>query len=125
MTAREIYHVIDANKHNYHVFGIRTCADEYKAGDCCAASYDWTDGIPGEQLDGTCATGFGYLWLYDNADEEDIADDVATIQKALDLHRSISYPGQHMYLIAGNDSEYGNDDAEVIISGAEVVAVIK
>ena len=36
-----------------------------------------------------------------------------------------NYDGAHMYLIAGDDSEYGNDPAEIIIRNAVVVAVIK
>ena len=126
MTAREIYDIIKANERNYRYFGIRTCNDEYAIGDECAASYNWDnerDEEDWELLDGTCATGFDYLYLYDDPTDDDIADDVAEIEKALKINRA--YRGAHTYLIAGMSSEYGNDDAEIIISGAEVVAIIK
>ena len=126
MTAREIYDIIKANEHNFRSFGIRTCNDEYVIGDECAASYNWDDERDEEDwelLDGTCATGFDYLYLYDDPTEEDIADDVAAIEKALEINRK--YRGKHMYLIAGMGDEYGNDEAEIIISGAEVLAIVK
>lgn len=120
MTAKEIYDILNANQHNYRYFGIRTCDNEYQCGDTVANSYNWDDDEANcYELDRACATGFDYLWL----DDDSIDEDMATISKALAINAC--YRGKHVYLIAGMDSEYGNDESEIIISSAEVVAVIK
>lgn len=122
MTAKEIYQAIKENKSNYRVFGIRTCADAAEIGDAlpCSWNWDWErDEEDWEQLDGTSATGFGYLWL----DEDSLEDDLAAIEQAMKINSA--YRGAHTYLIGGMDYEDGVDQAEVVISNAEVVAVIK
>ena len=121
MTAKEIYDILNANQHNFRYFGIRSCDNEYQIGETVANSYNWDDDDEANcyELDGACATGFDYLWL----DEDSLEEDMASISNALEINAC--YRGKHTYLIAGMDSEYGNDEAEIIISRAEVIAVIK
>lgn len=126
MTAREIYEVIKANERKFRCFGIRACNETLNVGETASDSYNWDDEkeeSEWERLNGACATGFDYLWLVDEPEESDIADDVATIQKAMDINAR--YYGAHTYLIAGMNSEYGNDEAEEIIENATVLAIIK
>lgn len=125
-TAEEIiYKAIKASEHEYREYGIRTCSGEYAIGDGLAPSYNWDDEKDEEDwelLNGTCATGFGYLWMGD----EDKQDDLETIREALAIHTKARYPGCHTYLIATRTgSEYGNDTAEIILENAEVIAVIR
>lgn len=126
MNARKIYEVIKTNEHKFRYFGIRTCDEKLTVGDTASNSYNWDDEKPEEEwerLPGACATGFDYLWLMDEPEESDIAEDVAAIQKVMNINAN--YPGKYTYLIAGMNSEYGNDKAEVIIENATVIAVIK
>lgn len=124
MTSREIYDIIKASEHTFCAFGVRTCDDDLAIGDELPASRDLSDDAePDTLLDGTSATGFDYLWLYDEPSEEDIADDVATIEKA--LKTNAAYRGIHTYLIAGQHSSYGQDEDEIVIADAQVIAIIK
>lgn len=124
MTSREIYDIIKSNEHKFLAFGLRTCNDDLAIGDELAASRDLSDDAePDSLLDGTSATGFDYLWLYDEPSVQDIADDVATIEKALETNAT--YPGRRTYLVAGQRSSYGQDEDEIVIANAEVVAIIK
>lgn len=102
--------------HKYNYYGIRTDDHMYQIDEELECSHDLSDDAEeGTLLNGTCATGFGYLW-YDE-------DDIDEVRKA--LARQQDYDGAHMYLIAGEGEGYGNDPQEVIISHAVVVAVIK
>ena len=69
--------------------------------------------------DPSSSTGFGHLWL----DDDSIDEDIDASSRAWEI--DACYRGKHTYLIAGMDSEYGNDESEIIISRAEVIAVIK
>lgn len=124
MTSREIYEVLKANENKFRAFGFRTCNDDLAIGDELAASYDLSDDAePDTLLDGTSATGFDYLWLYDEPSDEDLADDLATIEKALETNAT--YCGRRTYLIAGQRSSEGQDEDEIVIANAEVIAIIK
>lgn len=105
--------------YTYNYYGIRACDEVYAVGDPLPCSYDQYFQVPydeQEQLDGTCCTGFGYLW-FDGEQE-----DVALVEKALRINSE--YHAKYRYLIAGNDADYGNDDGELIIKNAVVVAVL-
>lgn len=122
MTAMEILEAIKENENKFRVFGIRTCADKAVIGDELPCSYNWDwerDEEDWEKLNGTSATGFCYLWM----DEESTDDDLASIEHALKINSS--YRGAHTYLIAGNSYDEGVDQDEVVISGAEVIAIIR
>ena len=121
MTAAEkILAEMEANRRNYSCFGIRTDAGVHSVGDEleCSRNFDTVCEEDDELLNGTCATGFGMIW-YDGEQ-----DDIDEINKALEVNARYDYPGSHKYLIGGYGFEYGNDEKEVIIIGAEVVAII-
>lgn len=119
MTAAEIIKVIEENRNHYCVYGLRSDDRHFEPGQELPCSRNMIDDLydceSGEYplLDGTCATGFGYLWF----DGE--GEDLETVKKAIELNSS--YKCAHMYLIAGFDYEYGDDEGELVIKGAEVV----
>lgn len=99
------------NKH----MGIRFDDHDYKMGEDVANSYDWNND---EELDGTCALQFGEGWPFDDVEElkESASEMIENVE---------SYSGNNVYLIAGIRSRIGEDDNEVIISGAEVIGILK
>ena len=114
--------IIEAKEKGLTHFGIRGEDRKLAVGAKLDNSFDWdfeNDCPSTEKLNGTCATGFDYLWLID----EDDADDLETIKKALEHHKA-HYSYSYTYIIAGVDSEYGDDENEVIIGGAEVIFVL-
>ena len=101
--------------------GIRTTDIVYKVGDMVDCSFEWNDNVKtNHKLNGTCAVGFGTLW----GDE----DDVKAIQKALELSRvyDLCFDNDkiYKYLIVGTSSDYGEDEDEIIIQRAEVLACL-
>lgn len=115
------------NEEGYGVVAIRHCAEdeEYNVGDTCRNSYDWNyeldhstyeDEEPIE-LDGTC----GYhINNFECLDDEELDEAEALFNKAME--ESGCYVGK-IVVIAGNYYSYGNDENEVIIEDAEVIAV--
>lgn len=104
-------------KSNFNYFGIRSEDRDLPEGYELEQSHDWDDGVMlDELLSGTCATGIGCLWF----DGEQ--DDIDTVQQAIDANGG-SY-GKYMYIIGGDSYEDGNDDGEMIISDAVVIAKI-
>lgn len=115
------------NDNYYGVVAIRHCAEDedYKVGDCCRDSYDWNyeydhstyyDDEP-VYLAGTCGyniSGFEYL------DENETEEAEKLFHQA--LKESELYVGKTV-VIAGTRFEYGNDENEVIIADAVVIAV--
>lgn len=112
-------------KEEYEVYGLRVDDRLYNVGDNCSPSrqlwQDEVEGLPyddelglwvGEDLDGTCAieidTVFGV--------------DIEDIEEALEIIEH--YQGNHMYLVAGDYCEGGNDYGECIIPDAKVLAVL-
>ena len=107
-------------KSTYSYFGIRADDRLFSVGEYLPNSFNQFDEVEPEEweeINGTCATGFGYIWF----DGEQ--DDVSEVEKALRINSQ--YIGDHQYLIAGNSREYGNDEAEIIIQDAVVVDVLK
>lgn len=126
MTAAEIINIITEKRKNYTVFGIRGDDRTFSSGEELPCSRNMVDDLLEENedgileypmLDGACATGFGHLW-FDGDDE-----DIDTIEKAIIANRD-AYGCEHLYLVAGYDYEYGDDDSEIIIKGAEVICEI-
>ena len=111
--------IIEAKNNGYRYFGIRT-GRVAEIGEELECSHGWNyenDCESEELLDGTCATGFnGSLWFDGEEDDE-------LVEQAIALNKK-RYGGDMQYVIAGYDSEYGNDEQEVIISGATVIAII-
>lgn len=128
MTIEEIRDLINEAEAKYSYIGIRADERDYQIGEIMDNShqlfqdpqYDDTftellypyvsDGpyagfYDGGELNGTCALRISE----DNAEEM--------------LKRVMSY-GNKFYLIGGNSMEYGNDEDEIIIEDAEVIAVL-
>ena len=115
-----ILKIIAENSNNYRVFGVRSDDRILNVGDALGNSHEWDEEndtyFEDQYLNGICATGFGYLWL--DGEQEDQEE----LEKILNINDQ--YTGEHQYLIAGDESEYGNDESEVIIRNAVVLAVI-
>ena len=123
MTITEMVKAINEND-NYEYLAIRSCDQEYKAGEIAEDSYAWdyeldesTYYTTGETLDGACGSILRTsAW---DSDEEIEAE----LKKA--LSRNGEYNFDHQYIIAGNSMVYGNDPDEIIIRDAVVIGVIR
>lgn len=128
MTVEDIKRICEESGFGY--FGFRADDMEYELGDICENSHQlFQDPIFDEcgdlmypmvedhdspyygyydagELGGTCAVKF-------DVDDED------SISRALELVKI--YSGNHLYIIAGDSMEYGNDESEIIITDAEVL----
>lgn len=113
----------------YDIWGIRFDNKEYKIGDELPKSRRWEDGsLTDELLDGTStiyvSSELDFLDYLDG-EEEEIAGELNEYREALKQER---YNAKHIYLVAGRHEwgvEWGEDENEVVINGAEVVRVIK
>lgn len=106
--------------------GIRTTTDDenYSVDDTCRYSYEWdyendcstyyTENPI--KLNGTCAVEVILENLEEMSDEE-IMEQLRKV--------SCNYVGEQVILIGGHYAEYGSDESEIIIEGAEVLAVIE
>ncbi|WP_367567234.1 hypothetical protein [Lacrimispora sp.] len=121
---REIIEAIESCQNAW--IGIRHLATDevYQVGDYCRPSYDWNfendcstyETDEPQELPGTCAYKTGILIGWD--EPEEIAE---KLEKALEA--SNCYMGE-IVIIAGNSAEYGNDNGEIIIKDAIVLAKI-
>ena len=115
-------------------FGIRVVDNDagiLHVGDWCPDSYSWdyeldcsTRETTGEALNGVCAVEIDTRRLMlDGDDDEDVA---AEIEKAVQQAKNAGYWGEQMLLIAGCDGcEYGDDENEIIIENAKVIAIVE
>ena len=84
-------------------------------GDTLGNSFDWADGLTTEnELDGTCAVNIDNPWGELEADD---------IECALQTIKDYGSEGQ-LVLIGGNNAEYGQDQYEIIINNAVVLAIV-
>lgn len=107
----------------YMYVGIRRLCDdeEYNVGDICRNSYDWDyendcssyESNNPVELPGSCSFDTGIIAEWD--DESEIRQ---KLENAIDA--SDCYCGR-LAVIAGNMSEYGGDECEIIIKNAEVI----
>lgn len=114
------------NDEGYGVVAIRHCAEDerYEVGDMCRNSFDWNYELDHStyedeeqvELNGTCGL---HIVGFENLDEEETEEAVEMFDKA--MKESQAYGGS-VVVIAGNYFEYGNDENEVIIEDAEVIA---
>jgi|GEM_PF-1267433 len=111
----------------YNIWGIRFDNREYKIGDELPKSQDRQDDMDsGVYLNGTCTI---YV-----SDESDFLDYLNGTEEAcwgeLDKYNEAlkaNYSGKYIYLVAIESSwgyEWGEDENEVIMNGAEVVRII-
>lgn len=85
---------------NYDYVGVRVQEQEFELGEIDHISHVWDDGDDtGEERNGICVCKLDSLGINE-------------------------YFGDHVAIICGNSAEYGQDVGELIISDAEVVAVI-
>lgn len=104
----KLYSVGDAVENSHQLFQDPQYTDDscqellypYISSGCYAGFYD------GGELNGTCALEIR---------EDNIDHMLADINQ---------YDGKNLYLIAGNYYSYGNDENEVVIREAEVIAVL-
>lgn len=88
---------------DYDVIGVRVDEVDYQIGDILPASRVWIDGyVTDEVLPGTCAIN---------------ASAPGAIAAAIDL-----YYGHHVLLVGGMSEGSGDDEDEVIIGNARVIA---
>lgn len=121
---KEIIEAIENSKEAW--IGIRHLADDenYEIGDYCRPSYDWDfekdcstyETEEPQELPGTCAYNTRIQVGWDEPEEI-----IEKLEKA--LRASACYMGQ-IVIISGNSAEYGNDDGEIIIKDAFVLAKI-
>lgn len=110
----------------YSVVAIRRMADDedYNIGDMCRNSYEWNYELDHStyedeeqiELDGTC--GYHIVGFAD-LDSDELEEAERIFLSA--LNESSIYSGKPI-VIAGNDYTYGNDENEIIISDACVIA---
>lgn len=119
---------LEENDYAYTYYGLRTDDNEYSIGDTLPDSLDLHEcemeyddyGHPIQDteeryLDGTSATNIGQLYLN--------VDPTEQVEKAVEWQQT--YRGKHQYLIAGDEMEYGEDEYEIIIKDAVVIAIIR
>lgn len=115
----------------YRYFGVRKVynyAGIFNVGDSCPKSYNWdfendcsTYDTTGETLPGTSAIHVAVEDLYLHGDDDDEAAEA--LQNAID--RVSDYGGEQMLLIGSKYSyDYGDDEDEVILEDADVLAII-
>ena len=137
--ARAIVAHADANDNVSWAYAIRTDYVAKKVGSLCRRSCDWNhemDRPSSRKLSGTCGT----LIAVEIDSWTEYEDVVNAIGAAMDAHANNRYPGERIYIIAGNaDYAVGGDDlGEVVLSadtsrtnrgegtkGAEIVYIIK
>ena len=113
MDLQKIFDKIKEEK--YSIVAIRRCCkdEKYNIGDICRNSYEWDyeydvssyDTEAPTELDGTCGLNIS-----------NIIDD--------GIEKSSVYDGNNVIIIAGHDYSYGNDEEEVIIENADVIAML-
>lgn len=103
-------------------FGIRSTDTVYQVGAELPNSLNMVDDLleDGEypELDGTSATEAPVIYTDPDPDElEDLAEAIR--------FNSEYYYFEHQYLIGGRSDHYGDDEREIVIADAEVLAVIR
>lgn len=112
------------------VFGIRSVSGDYfdyQIGASIPKSFDYdiendcsTEYTTKETLDGSCAVSIEDINVnYFAFGDDDRAELATAIEAALKAARS--YGGDIVMIIAGETSEYGNDENEVIIQNATMI----
>jgi hypothetical protein len=107
---QEVIDIIRGEEYEY--YGIRWIhdSDPVSVGDSLPNSYRWEDGeSTGEELNGTSAI-------------ECTADDAE--RGLIQIKDSYASKGDQIVLIGGNSREWGEDDGEILIKDAVVLAVV-
>lgn len=111
------------------IYGLRWDDREFEIGEELPKSNRWDDGVDtGEELDGTCA-----IYVSDESDFLDYLDgieeaDFGELDKYNKWVEKDCYDGSRLYLVEIESSwgwEWGEDDGEIVMNGAEVVRRIR
>lgn len=104
--------------------------ENYAVGDWCRNSYDWNheldqssydvDGEPIE-LPGTCGVDI-WNFMYLNSNEVDEAKNL--LREAIERAKYYGDDGRLAIIVGYNDYEYGEDENEIIIRNAQVIALV-
>lgn len=104
--------------------------ENYAVGDWCRNSYDWNheldqssydvDGEPIE-LPGTCGVDI-WNFMYLNSNEVDEAKNL--LREAIERAKYYGDDGRLAIIVGYNDHEYGEDENEIIIRNAQVIALV-
>ena len=143
MNTNELISIIEEG--DYDVYGIRIDATEYSVNDTMLASRMWCDGEPVyaheyTNDEGTAETliEMGYEEVESDEDERLFVNRDAfveldgtsavtvtadTLYEVIAFAQSV-YPEGHVYLIGGEYAGSGEDEGEVIISEATVLAIL-
>lgn len=115
MSVQEVRDAIANSPRWMRSFGIRSTDMVYQIGDELPNSLNMVDDLLEDgsypELDGTSATE-----ILDILDSDSIAEAVRFNSR---------YDGAHQYLIGGRSEHYGDDEHEIVITSAEVLAVIR
>ena len=122
-----------AHKDGFRSFGIRSIntriSGRANVGDILPESYDWdieqdcsTYDTTGETLSGTCAVWVNTEWI--NYDDEWDPDILKSLESGLKIAHS--YYGDECVLVGSKEGgEWGNDEREIILEDAQVLAIIE
>lgn len=128
MTIEEIRNLISESEHGY--IGIRADSRDYKIGDVMDNSHQlfqdpqYTDFGCTELLYPYISEG-PYAGFYDAGELNGtcaLSVSESNIEKMLEAVKNY---GEKIYLIGGNSIEYGNDEDEIIIRNAKVIAALQ
>ena len=111
----------NADRKIYRYFGIRMDDRNFEIGEEIPASEnkDW-ELQEEEELEGvSCIEITANPWDEDEEIEENLEEVIAYVEKKYALGE------YHLYLIGGYDGQDGQDDREIVIPFADVIAVIK
>lgn len=113
MTTSELIKIAEDAGRNYSYFGIRHHHTTVSAGDELPNSWQQIDDEEDYELDGSCCLEF----VVDNGEEE--------LEFLIEKLKESNYQDGSIILVGGNNQEYGNDDGEVVIVTAKVLAIIE
>nr|DAZ48820.1 MAG TPA: hypothetical protein [Caudoviricetes sp.] len=134
--AKEIIERLDAkkiletvNNEGATIVAVRHCCDDedYAVGDWCRDSYDWNieldqssyyDDEPNE-LPGTCGIG---IWHFTDLDSDEVDEAKELLSRAIE--KASCYLGRLAIIVGYKGYEYGQDEDEVIIRDAQVIALL-
>lgn len=100
-------------------FGLRTISENVDVGETLSNSFvwDWENEHESDELmEGVCTTLIGTCSIY--ADDDEILE---YIQEALEIHNRTDYIGKYLYLVAGTNYDYGDDEGEGVLFNHIVV----
>ena len=104
--------------------------ENYAVGDWCRNSYDWNHELDqssydadGEsiELPGTCGVDI-WNFTYLNSNEVDEAKNL--LREAIESAKYYGDDGRLAIIVGYNDYEYGEDENEIIIRNAQVIALV-